>query len=546
MLAAADSHVFKTPTPLLHNTWSLLLTQLRILEDFSDIPMGLKNGFKTGITSTITSTYIPDNHASALRNPQVIINHIQLELSLGRYSGPYFPFQLQKLIGHFRTAPLGVVPKSQTDKFRIIQDLSFPRDDLFLKSVNFEINSQDFPCEWSGFPQCFFIVAHAPPATEAAVFDVDAAYRNIPVHPDDQRHYCVMWDNLVYIDHCVAFGASSSAGLFGRVADAFVAIITEYGVDNTLKWVDDIVTIRYPHPTTTSLPYTFDANLIFDIANKLGWPWNLPKFSDFNTSFTYLGFQWDLCLRTVSLSEPKRQKFLLRLQPWLSGGRMGLLEAQKLSGSLNHCCYVVTLGRSRLHYLRKFIAGFFHSKPFTKHTIPATLRSELCWWADTLSQAVISRSVQFPPALSSAQIFVDASTSWGIGILIDNRWAAYRFRSREAVINIGWAEMLAVELAVAHLTVLYPSHSHFLINSDNQGVLGAIRHGSSRGTLQNASLSRFSSLLFQQNSFISGSYISTSSNPADPISRGVLPSHPSKLTIRPAIDSSLSHILEPM
>lgn len=134
MLAAADLHVFKTPTPLLHNAWSSLLTQLHILDDFSDIPMGLKNGFKTGITSTITSTYIPDNHASALRNPQVIINHIQLELSLGRYSGPYFPFQLQKLIGHFRTAPLGVVPKSQTDKFRIIQDLSFPRDDLFLKS----------------------------------------------------------------------------------------------------------------------------------------------------------------------------------------------------------------------------------------------------------------------------------------------------------------------------------------------------------------------------------------------------------------------------
>lgn len=54
------------------------------------------------------------------------------------------------------------VPKPNSDKSRIIQDLSFPRDDPTLTSVNSEINSDDFPCEWGSFAQCYFLVAKAP------------------------------------------------------------------------------------------------------------------------------------------------------------------------------------------------------------------------------------------------------------------------------------------------------------------------------------------------------------------------------------------------
>lgn len=533
-------HVFKTRTPLLPQAWWQALQHLHLLNEFSDIPIGIANGFHTGVNSIISRTFIPHNHSSALRNPAIIISHIQTELALKCYSGPYFPAQLQKIIGNFRTAPLGAVPKPNSVKFRVIQDLSFPRNDPTLPSVNSEIDSDLFLCEWSTFAQCCFVLAKAPPGTQAAVFDVDSAYRIIPITPEDQRHFCVMWDNLIYIDHCAAFGSALSCGLFGRVADAFVAIIKNLSVDQVLKWVDDIIIVCYPYPSSTASPFRFQASLIFNIAQYLGWPWSIPKFQDFDSSFTYLGFLWDFNNRSVTLTEAKQQKFLQRLLPWLTAQKMDIRNAQKLHGLLNHCCFVLPLGRSKLHYLNLFIAHLSRAKsPFVKWTIPRTLCAKLHWWKAILSGTPISRSVQLPPDISSAQVFVDASTSWGIGVLIDSKWAAWQYTSDVFSNNIGWAEMLAVEFAISYLTRLYPKKSHFRIHSDNQGVLGAIQHGSLRGTLQNASLSRFSALLLNNDNFVSAQYVHTKANPADPISRGLFPSHKSHLAFPIIIDPSL-------
>jgi len=45
-------------------------------------------------------------------------------------------------------------------------------------------------------------------------------------------------------------------------------------------------------------------------------------------------------------------------------------------------------------------------------------------------------------------IAVDASKSWGIGVVIDNQWDAWCWKARWHFEgrNIGWAEAIAVEL----------------------------------------------------------------------------------------------------
>lgn len=84
---------------------------------------GFRCGFSIGCVETHT-TPLYKNHNSALQQKEVIENHIQQRLSLGRIAGPfstppYTPFVL---------SPLGVVPKSEPGKFRIINDLSYPKD----------------------------------------------------------------------------------------------------------------------------------------------------------------------------------------------------------------------------------------------------------------------------------------------------------------------------------------------------------------------------------------------------------------------------------
>ncbi|KAG1842903.1 hypothetical protein C8R48DRAFT_541102, partial [Suillus tomentosus] len=62
------------------------------------------------------------NHASSLLNPSVIDAYITSEQAAGRYSTGFSPSELELLIGPFRTSPLGLVPKPNSSKFRIVQD----------------------------------------------------------------------------------------------------------------------------------------------------------------------------------------------------------------------------------------------------------------------------------------------------------------------------------------------------------------------------------------------------------------------------------------
>ena len=522
---------YKITTPLNASHWYHALLSSGLLSRFHDVPTGIASGFKTGVYSILSDTFIPANHKSALQNPFAVEAHISKELRLNRYSGPFSPSQLQSLIGHFRTAPLGVVPKPNSSAFRIIQDLSFPRGDDSRSSVNSEINSDLFPCEWGTFAQCFFLAAKAPPGTQVAIFDVDSAYRNIPIHPEDQPHFCIAWNDKIYIDHCVAFGSASSAGLFGRVADAFVALIKHYGVDEVIKWVDDLAFFRYAHPTTSASLYSYDSRLIFKVASHLGLPWKLEKHTDFSATFRYLGFHWDLLNKLVSLPTDKASKFLNRLKPWTARSRQTLHSAQQLLGSLNHVCYVLPLGRSKLHYLRKFTASFSStSSPFMLHSVSAKLAHELDWWRATLQHTSISRSIALPTDTCDARIYVDASTTWGVGVLINNKWAAWELAPYPLPPGfIGTLEMLAVEFTVYLLSKIFPPNLLFIIHSDNRGVIGALNSLASRSASQNEALARFLPLLFSRNCFLSASYVQSAANPADPISRGFLPPETSRL-----------------
>lgn len=544
--ASVPNPALKIVTPLPWQTWHSELERLNLLSAFADVPIGLRDGFHTGVSSTVTRTYTPNNHASAQLHSDSVSSHIHSELTLGRYSGPFLLDQLESLIGPFRTAPLGIIPKPNSDKMRLIQDLSYPRQDPIYSSVNSEIDSSRFPCEWGSFVQCFFFVARSPVGTQVAVFDVESAYRIIPICPAEQPHFCISWNNQFYIDHCAPFGSASACGLFGRVADAFVAICLELGVELILKWVDDLIAFRYPVNDGPEFRYTYDSTLLFCTAYRLRWPWSLPKHRDFASHFKYLGFLWDIKNRTVQIPSDKRHKYLARLSAWAKLSKHTVKDAQALSGTLNHCCLVVPNGRSHLFHLNKFIAGFAHTaSPFASHTVSQHLHNELSWWSSLLSQSFVGRSVSQPPPPISAAIFVDASTSWGIGVLIDDKWGAWKFNpsALSQGRDIGWGEMTAVELVVTALCVLFPSNSHFLIRSDNQGVLGAINSGHSRGIHQNASLSRLFSTLFMHNNFLSASYVHTSLNPADPISRGQLPPAHLKLRIPISVDQSVAPFL---
>ena len=439
---------------------------------------------------------------------------------------------------------MGVIPKSTPGEFRIIQDLSFPRNQPNKSSVNDDINTDDFQCDWGTFAACVLLVIAAPVGAEASVNDVEKAFRIIPVYPLDQPHLVVMWDGLLYLDHCTAFGTASSPGLFGRVADAGVRIFKRHGIQDVIKWVDDFVFWRYPSSTSTdgTHSYSYNESLIFNVAENLGLPWSRAKHTPFASTFTYNGFLWDIPARTVQLPPAKKKKYLARLSQWNSSHLVSIRETEQLVGTLNHCCLALPSGRSHLASLYRLSSKLSHcSSTFVRLPIPATVQTDISWWQHTLSAPFCGHTLTVPPPATDLTIFVDASTSWGVGLVINNRWTAWYLLSgwKSDGRDIGWAEMVAVELALCYLVAKGVSNVSIQLHSDNQGVVGALKAGFSRSHQQNHVLQRIVALFASSGIWADTVYVPTTDNVADGPSRGVFPPPSYKL---PTVFSVSNHL----
>ena len=195
---------------------------------------------------------------------------ITSEQAAGRYSRAFLPEELLKAIGPFRTSPLGLAPKPHTDTFRLIEDLSYPRGNPLLPSVNAGIDADQFSTAWGTFDEAVKLILHLPPESLAATFDISAAYRLTPIRPDQQHAVCIMWEGKVYVDRAVMFGLASSAGVFGADADMLIAIYRKAGFTPIIKWVDDFLVIRLPGQTWSEEDF-------MDLTARAGVPWSQKK-----------------------------------------------------------------------------------------------------------------------------------------------------------------------------------------------------------------------------------------------------------------------------
>ena len=156
--------------------------------------------FNMGIYSLPLKSYIPPNHSSALIYPHKVMPHIQKELSLGRYSGSFSQSELENLISPFQSSLIGTVLKySGSLECRVIHDLSFPRDNPSLPSINSQINIDDFKCNWGTSNEVRSIMIDAPPLSEAATLNIDPILNCCPITPSQQPNFVIQWDSSFYV-----------------------------------------------------------------------------------------------------------------------------------------------------------------------------------------------------------------------------------------------------------------------------------------------------------------------------------------------------------
>ena len=88
------------------------------------LTLGYQLGFRFHSTfKSPPTTTVPRNHQSALSNPTAMDDKLAAELAASRIEGPFASPPLPLMV----FSPLGLVPKKEPGKFRIIHDLSYPK-----------------------------------------------------------------------------------------------------------------------------------------------------------------------------------------------------------------------------------------------------------------------------------------------------------------------------------------------------------------------------------------------------------------------------------
>ena len=84
--------------------------------------LGIQEGFRIGFRKQPSSLNSARRNLKGARDhPNVVSDYLSTELSLGQISSPYPPAAVPQV--HF-----GVIPKGNTGKWRLIVDLSHPKD----------------------------------------------------------------------------------------------------------------------------------------------------------------------------------------------------------------------------------------------------------------------------------------------------------------------------------------------------------------------------------------------------------------------------------
>jgi hypothetical protein len=132
---------------------------------------------------------------------------------------------------------MGLVPKPHSSKWRLIVDLSFPRNG----SINDGISSAFCSLQYASISDAVELIKHLGRGTELVKMDLANAYRIVPVHPEDQPLLGIYWQGNIYVDRALPFGLRSAPKIFSAIADFLSWILHWEGVLLLIHYLDDFL-----------------------------------------------------------------------------------------------------------------------------------------------------------------------------------------------------------------------------------------------------------------------------------------------------------------
>lgn len=426
---------------------------------------GLRTGFRLEFDkgSTFQDNSLPPptrNHESALRHADAISKKIKKELDAGRLEGPFTNIPYPS----FQISPLAAVEKKEPGEYRLLHDLSFPEG----HSVNDNISTEKGKTTYQTLDQVITTIVEVGSYSILSKFDVEHAYKILPIHPDDIPTMGFYWEGSYYFDKTLAMGCRTSAKIFERFTTALEWIMkNKFGLKHCHHVLDDFLLISKPQ---SMAKHQFD--IFLAVCKYLNIPIKVTK-TDSGLIIIYLGIELDTIQMQSRLPEEKIIKCIQKIDRVLGKERVFKKTLESLAGLLNFACRVIRPGRAFLRRIYTAIARHHHSKKPIKVT--KSIREDLTVWHTFLKG--FNGTTMFPENhWSHRQVIVHSYTDAapiGFGLVFGSKWLYGPFPTSWKKLNILCLEafpvMLLFELFKSELT-----NKKIILHIDNEALVSTL------------------------------------------------------------------------
>ena len=272
----------------------------------------------------------------SIKGKESILNHrLQQELLSNRIAGPFTepPFP------NIQVSPLGLVPKKSPGEYRLIHHLSYPEGG----SINHHIPQEFCTVQYQSVHTAIEIIKQLGKGALLAKTDIENAYKQIPIHPDDFELLGFMAHGQYYYDKTLPFGLSYACNLFEKFSSALQWILhSKFSVPHCVHVLDDFLFLGPPQSSEC-----YSALLAFHVlAKEIGLPVKTEKTVYPTTQLTFLGLEFDTVCFEVRLPHDKLVQLKSEIKKFQDKKSATLRELQSLIGMLNFACNVVPPGRT--------------------------------------------------------------------------------------------------------------------------------------------------------------------------------------------------------
>ena len=218
------------------------------------------------------------------------------------------PFSAPPL-DNFRTSPIGVVPKKNSLKFRMITVLSSPKG----MAINDFISDDEASVSFNTFDSAAKIVASLGPGALMAKLDMKSAFRICPVRVSDWNLLGFSFSGYFFVDLCLPFGLRSSVNRFTQLASTLLWIMpTNYNITHCTHYLDDFFLVGPP----SSQQCFLNMSKTIDLFSNLGIPLADDKQVGPTARITFLGIEIHSTDLSLRLPADKLHDLLFEISTW--------------------------------------------------------------------------------------------------------------------------------------------------------------------------------------------------------------------------------------